>query len=355
LSETDVAPLCGLFPFDGKPVNVALQGGGAHGAFTWGVLDELLADGRLSIEGLSGTSAGAMNAVVFADGMMAGGRDGAREALERFWFAVSEASRTSPFQRTFWDVMFGNWNLDYSPSFVFFDLLSRLASPYQLNPLNLNPLRDILVSTVNFERIRQCNRVKLFISATNVRTGRVKVFSHDELCPDAVLASACLPYVFQAVHIGDEIYWDGGFMGNPVLYPFFYKCTSPDIIIVQLNPFERPGEPTTAAEILDRVNEITFNASLLAEFRAMHFVQQMLDEGRIDDGRYKRLFPHMICSDRAMEGLTVSSKFNAEWQFLTYLRDQGRTACKEWLAQHFDDVGSRPSIDVKQYYMGKRA
>jgi NTE family protein len=335
----------------GKPVNVALQGGGAHGAFAWGVLDKLLEDGRIAIEALSGTSAGAMNAVVLADGMMAGGPDGAREALERYWKAVSDAALTSPFQPSMWDVLYGNWNLDHHPGYVFFDLLSRLASPYQLNPLNLNPLRDILEKTVDFERIRACDRVKIFISATNVRTGRVKVFRHDELCPEAIMASACLPQMFQAVHIGDDIYWDGGFLGNPVLYPFFYRCTSPDVVVVQLNPFTREKEPTTSAEIADRLNEITFNSSLLAEFRALNFVGQLVEQGRVDAHRYKRVLPHVISGADILESFSVSSKLNAHWGFLTQLRDAGREVCAQWLDQNIEHIGVRPTVDVAEYYL----
>jgi len=347
----DPISACGHYPTDGKPINVALQGGGAHGAFTWGVLDYLLEDGRIAIEALSGTSAGAMNAVVLADGMMAGGRDGARAALERYWQAVSCAALTSPFQPTVWDALYGNWNLDNHPGFVFFDFLSRMASPYQMNPLNLNPLRDIMEAVVDFERLRHCDRVKIFISATNVRTGRVKVFRHDELCPEAVLASACLPQLFQAVHIGDDIYWDGGYLGNPVLFPFFYRCTSPDVLIVQLNPFSREKEPTTAVEIMDRLNEITFNSSLLAEFRALNFVAELVEQGRIDHARYKRVLPHLISGEAVLGQLSVSSKFNAHWGFLTMLRDAGRTTARRWLEQHVEHIGVRPTIDVRDYYL----
>jgi len=347
----DPISACGHYPTDGKPINVALQGGGAHGAFTWGVLDYLLEDGRIAIEALSGTSAGAMNAVVLADGMMAGGREGARAALERYWQAVSCAALTSPFQPTVWDALYGNWNLDNHPGFVFFDLLSRMASPYQMNPLNLNPLRTIMEAVVDFERLRHCDRLKIFISATNVRTGRVKVFRHDELCPEAVLASACLPQLFQAVHIGDDIYWDGGYLGNPVLFPFFYRCTSPDVLIVQLNPFTRAKEPTTAVEIMDRLNEITFNSSLLAEFRALNFVAELVEQGRIDHARYKRVLPHLISGEAIFEQLSVSSKFNAHWGFLTMLRDAGRTTARHWLNQHIEHIGVRPTVDVRDYYL----
>ncbi|MCG8547890.1 MAG: patatin-like phospholipase family protein, partial [Alphaproteobacteria bacterium] len=222
-----------------KSINLALQGGGAHGAFTWGVLDCLLEDGRIDIEAISGTSAGAMNAVVVADGLMRGGNDGARESLERFWRAVSDAGRLSPIQRGPIDVFMGNWSLDHSPSYTFFDLFQRFASPYDVNPYNLNPLKAILENVVDFDRIRGCNLLKIMVTATNVETGRVRIFHCDDVTSDAVMASACLPFMFQAVEIDGVPYWDGGYMGNPALFPFFDECTSDDIVIVQINPVER--------------------------------------------------------------------------------------------------------------------
>jgi NTE family protein len=220
-----------------------------------------------------------------------------------------------------------------------------------MNPLNLNPLRDIMESLVDFERLRRCDRVKIFISATNVRSGRVKVFRHDELCPEAILASACLPQLFQAVRIGDDIYWDGGYLGNPVLYPFFYRCTSPDVLIVQINPFTREHEPTTPVEIMDRLNEITFNSSLLAEFRALNFVAQLVEQGRVDSTRYKRVLPHIISGAEVLGQFTVSSKFNAHWGFLTLLRDAGRATAQDWLDRNIEHVGVRPTVDVREYYL----
>ena len=242
-----------------KMVNVALQGGGSHGAFTWGVLDRLLEDGRIGFEAISGTSAGAMNAVVVADGFMKGGPDGARQALEDFWQAVSREGAKSPIQRSPVNVLMGDWSLDTSPGYLFFDHLTRLASPYQLNPLNHNPLRDLLEAQINFDRVAACDKMKLFVSATNVHTGRVKVFTCGEISPDVIMASACLPLMFQAVEIDGVPYWDGGYMGNPALFPFFDSCASSDVILVQINPIERKTTPRTAREILNRVNEIAFN------------------------------------------------------------------------------------------------
>ncbi|MCK9229153.1 MAG: patatin-like phospholipase family protein [Syntrophales bacterium] len=333
-----------------KSVNLALQGGGSHGAFTWGVLDRLLEDGRIVIEGISGTSAGAMNAVVVADGLMRGHREGARRALHDFWHAVSAASIFSPIQRTPADIAAGRWNLDLSPGFMLFDMLERSVSPYLLNPLNINPLRELLASRVDFERVRSCDKVKLFISATNVRTGHVKVFERSEMTVDMVMASACLPFLSQAVEIDGDAYWDGGYMGNPVLYPFAYRCRGRDVVIVQINPLYRHDIPRTAQEILNRVNEITFNGSLMKELRAIEFVGRLLDAESLDPGRYKKMLIHMIDFDAANRPLNVSSKLNAGWDFLTFLHREGRHAAAEWLDRHYDSLGRESSLDVRSLF-----
>ncbi len=333
-----------------KLINLALQGGGAHGAFTWGVLDKLLEDGRIGIEAISGTSAGAMNAVVVADGLMKGGEDRAREGLRDFWKAVSDAGRGSPIQRSPIDVFMGNWSLDASPSYLFFDFLNRVASPYDLNPLNINPLRDLLAAQVDFETVRACDKMKVFISATNVETGRVKVFRRAELTADTVMASACLPFMFQAVEIEGVPYWDGGYMGNPVLFPFYAHCSSSDVVIVQINPMLREGTPRSAREILNRVNEITFNSSLLREFRAIDFVRRLIDEGRLEDSHYKRVLVHMVHGEEAMKPLGASSKLNAEWAFLTHLHDIGREAAAGWLDANFDKLGKDSTVDLRTLF-----
>src|SRR4051812_12720060 len=240
-------------------VDLALQGGGSHGAFTWGVLDRLLEEPRLRIDGISGTSAGAMNAAVLIDGHVQGGAEGARTALEAFWASVSQAARFSPFQRSPLDVLLGRWSLDHSPLYVTMDIMARLFSPYDLNPGGTNPLKEILASSVNFERLAQ-SPIRLFVTATNVRTGRGRGFRNAEITPDVLLASACLPTMFQAVEIDGELYWDGGYAGNPTITPLVRECTASDTIVVQVNPIERPGSPRTAREILNRLNEVSFNA-----------------------------------------------------------------------------------------------
>ncbi|MGD8834853.1 MAG: patatin-like phospholipase family protein [Desulfobacteraceae bacterium] len=330
-----------------KPINLALQGGGAHGAFTWGVLDRLLASGRIAVSAISGTSAGAINAVVAADGIMAGGRKGARNALLDFWKSISQAAQMSPAKRTLLDALLGNWNLDYSPGYLAMDFLNRLASPYQLNPLDINPLRDLIDELVDFERVRSCDRLKLFISATSVQTGQVRVFRRKELTADAIMASACLPQLFQAVRIDGEDFWDGGFSGNPVLYPFAYYAQAPDVVVVQINPLCCQKTPTTARDILNRVNEITFNASLLNELRAIEFVGRLVDSGALDPKRYKRLYIHMIADPEGFAPLNASSKLNADWQFLCHMRDLGRAAAGRWLDEHYEKIGKQASVDVR--------
>ncbi len=335
-----------------KSINLALQGGGAHGAFTWGALDRLLEDERIHIEAISGTSAGAMNAVVVADGLMRAGAEGARESLEQFWRAVSEAGRSSPIQRGPIDIFMGNWSLDNSPSYVFFDLLNRVTSPYDVNPFNFNPLKTILEDVVDFELVRSCDKMKVLVSATNVETGRVKVFNRHELTCDMVMASACLPFMFQAVDIDGVPYWDGGYMGNPALFPFHSESTADDIVVVQINPVERKGTPRSAREILNRVNEITFNSSLLKELRAIDFVQRLLEEGKLDAKDYRRLHVHVIESQDRIMPLGASSKLNAEWEFLRHLFEIGRETAGAWIDRCYEHIGTRSTVDTRMMFQG---
>ena len=334
-----------------KRICLALQGGGAHGAFTWGVLETLLADERLEIDGISGTSAGAMNGTVVAEGLMQGGRQGALDALHRFWAAVAHVGRFAPMTRTPFDWLGDSWKIEHSPGYVLFDLISRYLSPYQFNPLNYNPLLGILREHVDFEAVRRCDKVRLFVSATNVRSGKIRVFDNTELTPDAVMASACLPHLFQAVEIDGDPYWDGGYMGNPAIYPLIYHCDSRDVVIVQVNPIEREETPTTTPDILDRLNEITFNSTLMREMRAIHFVGKLLEHHEVDPARYKRMLLHRVDVPAAMKDLGAASKMNAEWDFLTFLRDLGRRQGKHWLERNFDDLGQRTTIDLENDYL----
>jgi NTE family protein len=340
---------------DGDPllIDLALQGGGAHGAFTWGVLDRWLEEPRLRIEGISGTSAGAMNATVLADGHAAGGPQGAREALEDFWRRVSRAALLSPFRRSPLDVMMGRWTMDTSPVFLAFDMAARLFSPYDLNPAGANPLRDILVECVDFGRVVR-SPIRLFVTATNVRTGRGRVFRNAELTPDVLLASGCLPTLHQAIEIDGEPYWDGGFAGNPTITPLVRECASSDTVLVQVNPIERPGTPRSAREIINRVNEVSFNATLLKELRMIAILRQAAVERQAANpadreiARWAGMRIHRIASAMMTE-LGYSSKLNAEWAFLCMLRDEGRRCTEAFLSAHGQDLGHRSSLDLDEF------
>jgi NTE family protein len=325
-------------------VDLALQGGGAHGAFTWGVLDRLLEEPWLSIEGISGTSAGAMNAAVLADGFAHGGVDGARAALEAYWRSVSDAARFSPFRRGPLDMLLGRWTLDSSPMFIAMDLMSRLWSPYDLNPGGANPLRKILSEAIDFERLKQ-SPIRLFITATNVRTGRGRVFRNAEITPDVLLASACLPTLFQAVEIDGENYWDGGYSGNPTMTPLVRELASDDTILIPINPVERSGTPQSAREILTRLNEVSFNSVLLKELKMIALLRQVADPGNSEGAQWARMRIHVVPND-IMGTLGYSSKLNAEWDFISMLRDEGRRAGDQFLATSGDAIGKRSSVDL---------
>src|ERR1700726_2406247 len=297
----------------GKTINLALQGGGAHGAFTWGVLDRLLQDERIAIEGIAATSAGAMNATVFAYGLTVGGRQGARSALTEFWRRLSMVACWSPLQPSLFDLWLGDDSLSHSPAFVMFDLMARVLSPYEFNPWNWNPLGVVLNDSVDFNRLREsAGGTKLFLCATNVRTGKLKIFSGREIPADAVLASACLPFLAQAVEIDGEAYWDGGYMGNPAIFPLIYNCDSRDVVIVHINPIERPDVPKTPGEILNRINEISFNSSLMREMRSVYFVTKLIEEEKILDKTIRRMLIHSIEADDVMQAMGVRSKSNAD-------------------------------------------
>lgn len=335
-----------------KKLNLALQGGGAHGAFTWGVLDRLLQDDQIEIEGISATSAGAMNAAVLAYGHSVGGRPGARDALHGFWRRVAHTASMSPIQATLLDRMTGNRSLENSPAFMWLDLLTRLMSPYQFNPGNYNPLRHALEQSVDFSALESdALAIKLYLTATNVRTGKIKVFCGKEVTLDAVMASGCVPFLFQAVEIANEHYWDGGYMGNPAIYPLIYNCDSRDILIVQINPIMRDHVPRTPGEIMNRVNEISFNSSLLREMRAVAFVTKLIDERSVPHGKMKRMLIHSLSLEEGACSLGVMSKFNADWDFLLELKHIGRTQADTWLRQNFDRLGHESTIDISKAYM----
>jgi NTE family protein len=335
-----------------KRINLALQGGGSHGAFAWGVMDRLLEDESLEIDGIVGTSAGAMNASVAAYGLVTGGPAGARKNLHTFWKKISDAAKKGPLQPMPWEKMMhpNSGSLDSSPGYVIVDFLSRMFSPYQLNPTNKNPLRDVLSSVIDFERMHREGKVKLFICASNVMTGRIKVFDKQHVTVDAVLASACLPFMFQAVEINGEHFWDGGYMGNPPLYPLIYHTDTRDILILQLNPINIPELPKTAQAILDRINTLSFNSSLMREMRAIHFVSKLIDSGFDDHGRLHRVHIHTIDGEALLGGLGVSSKVNADWDFLMFLFENGRQRGEEFLDAHWEKIGKQSSTNIEEKF-----
>ncbi len=325
-------------------IDLALQGGGAHGAFTWGVLDRLLEEEWLKIEGISGTSAGAMNAAALISGFVANGPKGARETLELFWRHVSEAAPFSPLQRNLMDVLLGRWTLDSSPFFIATDLISRLFSPYDLHPGDVNPLRRILSEVIDFEAVARAP-IKIFVTATSVSTGRARIFRNADVTPEALLASACLPTMFQAIEIDGELYWDGGYSGNPTITPLVRECVSHDTILIQINPIERKERPRSAAEITNRLNEVSFNAVLLKELRMIALLRQAANPGEKEGAQWAGMRIHRITSEM-MTTLSASSKLLAEWEFLCLLREEGRRAAEAFLDSHSADIGERSTLDL---------
>jgi NTE family protein len=333
-----------------KRINLALQGGGAHGAFTWGVIDYLLEDGRLAIEGISGTSAGAVNAIMLADGLARGGIEEARKRLGEFWRAASLGGHLPELQRSVVERLFSFMPLEGSPVQAWLGALTQHLSPYDLNPLNINPLKDLIERFVDFEAVRNYESLQLFVSATNVHTGRLHIFQRHQISADAVMASACLPFLFRAVEIDGVPYWDGGYLGNPVIFPFFRTTETEDVLIVQINPLVRHTTPTSSKEIMNRINEITFNAPLLSEYRAIEFVSRLIDRGRLPrgtgPGEYRRINVHRVVLDGEGKAYTADTKLSADYEFFEMLRDNGRRAARRFLDAHFDDLGVRSSVDL---------
>ena len=334
-----------------KPINLALQGGGAHGAFTWGVLDHLLEDNRLTIDGISGASAGAVNAVILADGLARGGPEAAPQRLAEFWRAVSYDGALPAAQRAVIDRLMSFVPAVGSPVQAWVDAWTRFLSPYDLNPLNINPLKDLIDRFVDFEALRKCEDLRLFVSATNVHTGALRVFSRDEITADAVMASAALPYVFRAVEIDGVPYWDGGYTGNPPIFPLLRGPHSPDVLVVQINPLVRKATPTSSKEILHRINEITFNSSLAAEMRVIEFISRLLDRGELTSasGEYRPVHMHRIVLGEH-RSLEAGSRLNNDFDFFEALHRAGKRAARRFLDAHYNDIGVRGTIDreVKQ-------
>jgi NTE family protein len=334
-----------------KRINLALQGGGAHGAFTWGVLDHLLTDERLLIEGISGTSAGAVNAVMLADGLARGGREEAQKRLAEFWRAASSTGNVPAMQREVLQRLLSFTPLEGTPAQAWFNALSRYFSPYDVNPLNINPLKDLIEHFVDFEALHACRDLQIFISATNVQTGRVRIFSREKITADAVMASACLPLLFRAVEIDGVPYWDGGYLGNPVIFPFFRTTNTEDVLVVQINPLVRHETPTSSSEIMNRINEITFNSSLIDEYRAIDFVVRLIDQGRLPrgtgPGEYRRINVHRIVLERFGTHFDSFSKLSTDYDVFEMLRLSGKRAARRFMDEHFGDIGKRSTVDLR--------
>lgn len=340
---------------DKKKISIALQGGGSHGAFSWGVLDRILEDGRFEIEGLTGTSAGGMNAVAVVQGLMRGGNQAAREELRAFWQNISDSGKDSMLNnRGPIDKMMGKYTMYHSPGYVVFDYLSRMFSPYELNPLQKDPLRDVIVKSFDFDALRKYKGARLYLCATHVYTGKLRIFGLGEMRPECLLATACLPTIHSAVQVDGEYYWDGGFIGNPVFFPLIYDCESPDILYIQLNPTVRDKLPTTAREISDRLNEITNNASVVREMRAISFVSDLIDSGMLDSTKIKRVFMHVIKDEDAFQDLGWSSKLNTEWEFFMHLFERGRAAADQWIKENYQHVGVKGTAKLEEQFVGER-
>ncbi len=330
-------------------LNLALQGGGAHGAFTWGVLDALLEDGRVAFDGLSGTSAGAMNAVVLAQGWMVGARDGARAALRRFWTTLAD---TMPMDVTRHDADGG---VHLAPAVKLWMAWSHYVTPAQFNPLDVNPLRELLADQVDFERLRQHAPMRLFVAATHADSGRLRLFGRHELSVDAVLASGCLPTVFHAPRIDGQTYWDGGYAANPAVFPLLSGGRSRDTLLVLLSPLEwPPTQPTdTARDVHARIAEIAFTAAFRREMQAL-----VRERAQRETRPWTRWLPpalrgdlpaarfHLIEAGPALDHLAGETRLAVNARFFETLHQLGRASAGRWLAQHFDALGRRDSVDL---------
>ena len=330
-----------------KKIDLALQGGGAHGAFTWGVIDRLLDDERIEIEGVCGTSAGAMNGVCTIYGLNKGGKNLAKHLLVKFWHKISEAGKLSMIQPSWMDKIFSSGNMDYSPMYKFFSMTSENLSPAQFNPLGYNPLEKILNELINFDELHKMNPPKLFVCATNVKTCEAKVFGPGEITAKTILASACLPYLYKAVEIDGEFYWDGGYMGNPPLEPLIKNTKeADDILLIQINPVKINKVPSTIEEIKDRVNELSFNSSLVLELQMLQFKQRLIEKGISLDGELKKTFLHNISGDSHLAELNLSSKLNTSWDFLMKLKETGYLCCDKWLKENFESLGKTSTYKI---------
>lgn len=334
-----------------KKIALALQGGGSHGAFTWGVLEALLEDERLEIEGVSGTSAGGMNAAAVTQGVCEGGNQGAIAKLNELWKSIGDLGRNSPIHPSYKDKLIKNFRISNNPFFKIMSYVTSIFSPYQLNPMNHHPLSDMADTVFDFKKLGATDKVKLFLCATHVTTGKLKIFTKTELCKEALLASACVPQMFQAVEVDGEFYWDGGFIGNPAIYPLIYNCKTPDVVVIQIRRIHDSKIPTTVHDIQNRLGEITQNSCLAREMRSISFITKLLDDGIIPEGKIKRLHMHMIRDDDFFSGIERASGFCSDPDFLAYLHKAGKRAGKAWLKTNFDRIGKGSTADIDKDFV----
>ena len=329
-----------------KTVSLALQGGGSHGAFTWGVLDALLDDGRLQIDGISGASAGAMNAVLLGHGFAQhpddpqAARQAAKQALADFWHKIAQMGEASKLQRGWAQMWLAGWQTS-----------AKTLAPHQFNPLDINPLRKLIAQSVDFEQLGKLKSPQIHLSATHVNTGKAEIFSGKRLSEGAVMASACLPLMFRAVEVEGEHYWDGGYSGNPALHPLIYRCQASDIVLIQINPIERNTLPTSVEDITDRMNELTFNASLLGQMRSIDFVNRLIDKGHLPPERYRTMHLHRIDGGEALEAYPASSKTAPDGKLIEALFELGQQCGQRWLKKRYDEVGVKSSINISKDYL----
>jgi NTE family protein len=334
-----------------KKIAIGLQGGGSHGAFAWGVLDAILADERLEIIGLSGTSAGGMNAAALLQGYNKNGREGARSELRRFWKLVHSRSSNLPLQPNLYQSMVGSHSLRGSPIYAWMNMMRDFYSPYEINPLDINPLKQLVQDFFDFDILHKPSKIKIFLCATHVKTGKLHIFKGKDLTENALLASSCLPSMFKAVEVDGEYYWDGGYVGNPAIHPLIYSCPTKDIAIIQLTQAHRDKLPTTADAIEDRYKEITYNACLVREMRAIHLISSLVERGVITDKSIKKLNMHVIKNKDLFEELDLSTALNTEWKFLEHLFEAGFKSGQQWLGDHYDDIGVRSSARLDEDFI----
>lgn len=332
-----------------KKISIALQGGGSHGAFAWGVLDKILEDGRLFIEGFSGTSAGGLNALAYIQGFMENGPEGARKSLCTLWKSISEVSVISPCKPSPMDQLVGNFNLDHSIGHALFFQMAYSFSPYQWNPLDFNPLDIVIRKCFDFDKLSKFTDIKAFLCATNVCTGKLKIFTNKDISKETILATTCMPAFFRAAKVGEDFYWDGSYVGNPAIFPLINRCETPDIAVIQLTRQVCPKVPMTSQEISDRNAEINANLSLLREMRAIYFLTELIDSGKATD--LKRINMHLIRNENLFSNLSQLSGLNTNWDFIDYLFHWGRKTAQRWLIDNFEDIGVKSSANIESEFV----